>query len=62
MIKYLRMHGRMLNLTMLNVYTIAHIGTLFNLDWRDHAKLKLQCDIIVGSDLVYNGAPLEELY
>jgi len=36
--------------------------TILRLDWREYSKITFQCDCIVGSDLVYNGAPLMDLY
>lgn len=36
-------------------------GTILNLNWLDYAKFELKYDIIIGSDLIYKGAPLKEL-
>lgn len=32
------------------------------LDWTKHASFSKQYDAIIGSDLIYSGAPLHDLY
>lgn len=32
------------------------------LNWLDHATFTKKYDTIIGSDLIYSGAPLKELY
>ena len=36
-------------------------GNILNLNWLDYDKFSLKYDIIVGSDLIYKGAPLKAL-
>ena len=36
-------------------------GSILNLNWLNFDKFDLKYDIIVGSDLIYKGAPLKEL-
>jgi len=35
---------------------------VFNLDWKKHSSFSEQYDIIMGSDIVYFGCPVEDLY
>lgn len=35
---------------------------VLQLDWKQHAKSTLQCDVIIGSDVVYFGCPVHDLY
>lgn len=34
----------------------------FTLDWKNHGVHSTQYDIIMGSDIVYFGCPVEDLY
>jgi len=35
---------------------------VFNLDWKKHGNFAEEYDIIMGSDIVYFGCPVEDLY
>jgi len=39
----------------------ANRGSILNLNWVNYDKFDLKYDIIIGSDLIYKGAPLKEL-
>lgn len=38
------------------------ICPVFSLDWKKHSAYSTQYDIIMGSDIVYFGCPVEDLY
>ncbi|CAD8075482.1 unnamed protein product [Paramecium sonneborni] len=48
--------------TWINVKLNQSQCILMQLDWRNHSKISFQLDLIVGSDLVYQGIPLYDLY
>jgi len=37
-------------------------SSVLNLDWRCYKKFEFNFDLIIGSDIVYEGCPLQELY
>ena len=39
----------------------ANRSNILNLNWMNYAKFELKYDVIIGSDLIYKGAPLKEL-